>query len=138
MINKKKNKKWKLEKHISINNKKKKIKNGKLKQENIAKIFKKGTDKKIDSYSAFFDNARKRKTGLEDYLKQKKVKELYIVGLATDYCVKFSVLDALELGFKVYLIEDACKGVNLKPKDVDEAIEEMRSKGALIIQSSAL
>jgi nicotinamidase/pyrazinamidase len=62
-----------------------------LKKEKIASIFYKGSDKWVDSYSAFFDNARLRKTGLEDYLKKRGINELYIVGVATDYCVLYSV-----------------------------------------------
>ena len=66
----------------------------------ITRVFQKGTDPRIDSYSAFFDNAHRKSTGLADYLKEKGVSEVYLMGLATDYCVKFSVLDAVELGFQ--------------------------------------
>ena len=109
-----------------------------LEQGQIAKIFQKGIDKDIDSYSAFFDNGKKRKTGLDDYLKSQGVKELYFVGLATDYCVKFSVLDALELGFKTFVISEACRGVDLNPGDVKKALEDMQNKGALIVESTSL
>lgn len=98
----------------------------------ITKIFKKGTDPEIDSYSAFFDNARKRETGLADFLKSNNVSEIYVIGLATDYCVKFTILDALSLGFKTYLIERGCRGVNLSPNDVENAIQEMKKAGAII------
>lgn len=102
-------------------------------QKKIEKVFTKGSDPLIDSYSAFFDNARKKKTGLASYLKKKNISKLYFVGVATDYCVKFSVLDALDLGFNVYLIQDACQSIS---KDPIEAIAEMRQKGAHIIASS--
>ncbi len=100
----------------------------------INKVFRKGTDKTIDSYSGFFDNNRKKSTGLESYLKEKEVTEVYIVGLATDYCVKFTALDAVSLGFKTAVILSACRGVNLKPGDVQAAIAEMKRKGVKIIK----
>lgn len=104
----------------------------------ITKVFTKGTDPGIDSYSGFFDNGHRKSTGLGEYLKQQGVTELYVLGLATDYCVKFTVLDGLELGFKVNLIEDACRGVNLQPGDVAAAIAEMAEKGATILQSTEI
>ncbi len=105
----------------------------KLHRERIEAIFHKGTDPKIDSYSTFFDNARKRHTGLADYLHKHHLKELYFVGLATDYCVLYSVLDALDLGFNAWVIKEACRAINLKPGDEEKALEKMRSKGAKII-----
>ncbi len=104
----------------------------------IAKIFHKGTNPLIDSYSTFFDNAHRRSTGLGEFLKQKGIEEVYLLGVATDYCVKYSTLDACELGFKVYVIEDGCRGVNLKPGDSAKALAEMQAAGATIITSSAL
>lgn len=104
----------------------------------IKKIFHKGMDKKIDSYSTFFDNAHRRATGLNDYLQAQEVKEIYIMGLATDYCVKYSVLDALQLGFKVFVIKDACRGVDLQPGDSTQAFTEMQNAGAKLIESSEI
>ena len=101
----------------------------------IDKVFRKGTDTGIDSYSGFFDNGHRKSTGLGDYLKDKGVSDVYVLGLATDYCVKFTALDAAELGFSTYLIEDACRGVNLKPGDVDKAKDAMRTAGIKIINS---
>ena len=106
-----------------------------LETSDIQKIFQKGTDPGIDSYSAFFDNAHRRATGLGDYLKNKEVENVYIMGLATDYCVKFSVLDAQQLGFRVFVIEDGCRAVNLQPGDDARAFAEMREKGAVLLQS---
>ena len=93
---------------------------------------------KIDSYSGFFDNGHKKDTGLGNFLKEKGVNELYIMGLATDYCVKFSVLDALSLGFNVKLVKDGCRGVNLNEDDVDNAIKEMEEKGAVMVTSAEI
>ena len=104
----------------------------------LGDVFKKGTDPDYDSYSGFFDNGRKKSTGLGDYLTQRWVKQVYVMGLATDYCVKFTALDALELGFDVYLIEDGCRAVNLKPGDGDAAVEEMRAAGVHIVESGAI
>ena len=101
----------------------------------IDKTIFKGTDEEIDSYSGFFDNGKLKKTELDTILKVNNVDTLYIMGLATDYCVKFSVLDALELGYKVYLIEDGCRGVNLTPTDSATSIKEMEDRGAIIIKN---
>jgi nicotinamidase/pyrazinamidase len=102
------------------------------------KVFVKGTDTEIDSYSGFFDNGHRKATGLGDYLREKSVEEVYILGLALDVCVKFTVLDALGLGFKTYLVEDGCRGVNLNEGDSDKALSEMREKGAIIAQSDQI
>lgn len=101
----------------------------------VDRIFTKGTDPEIDSYSGFFDNGRKKATGLGDYLLQKGVTEVFVCGLATDYCVKFTALDALSLGFKTTLIEDASRGVNLAKGDVRKAVAEMRAAGIRIAKS---
>lgn len=106
-----------------------------LHENNITAIFKKGTDPKIDSYSAFYDNHHEKSTGLTNWLHEKKITTLYVMGLATDYCVKFSCLDAIDDGFQVYLIEDGCRGVNLEKHDIENAIREMQDKGILFIQS---
>jgi nicotinamidase/pyrazinamidase len=99
----------------------------------IDKIIHKGADRSIDSYSAFFDNAHLRTTGLADYLQDHSVKSIYLMGLATDYCVKYSCLDAVNLGFDVHLIIDACRGIDLKAGDIDKAIAEMRNLGVKIM-----
>ena len=104
----------------------------------LARVFRKGIDRKIDSYSTFFDNAKRRSTGLADYLREQNVQEIFICGLATDYCVRFSALDALELSFPVTVIEDACRGVNLQPDDSVNALRELRKAGAKIQSSSGL
>jgi nicotinamidase/pyrazinamidase len=101
----------------------------------IARIFQKGTDPKVDSYSGFFDNGRRAVTGLDQFLKDQDVNEIYVCGLATDYCVKFTALDAVALGFKTHLIADATRGVELHPGDVQRAIDEMRERGVNVEQS---
>lgn len=109
-----------------------------LNRDRIAKVFPKGTDVGIDSYSGLFDNGHRKSTGLGEWLKTQGVTEVFVCGLATDYCVKFTALDAVQMGFKTYFIEDASRGVNLSPEDVKYAIEEMRRAGITIAQSAEL
>lgn len=92
----------------------------------------KGENPQVDSYSAFFDNGRRQATGLCDALQQQGITALTVVGLATDYCVKFSVLDALSLGFQVTVVTAGCRGVNLKPQDSDVALQVMQQAGAIL------
>jgi nicotinamidase/pyrazinamidase len=101
----------------------------------IARVFSKGMNPRIDSYSGFFDNGHRSSTGLGAWLRQQSILELTIAGVATDYCVKFSVLDALSEGFSVKLHLPACRGVNLNAGDADHAIEAMRNAGAVILES---
>lgn len=103
-----------------------------LNVEGIHEVVRKGTDPSVDSYSGFFDNGRRCETRLRELLEQRQVSHLFAMGLATDYCVKFTVLDALDLGFQTSLIEAGCRGVNLQPGDVERAIEEMKQAGAAI------
>lgn len=98
-------------------------------------IIYKGSDKEIDSYSAFFDNGRRKATELESVLRKAQISTLIVAGVATDYCVKYSVLDALSLGFEVYVVTDACQAVNVHPGDDLKAFEEMRRAGAHLITS---
>lgn len=93
----------------------------------------KGIDERVDSYSGFFENLRKRTTGLETLLRQHGADDLTIVGLATDYCVKATALDARSLGFKVTVVLDACRAVNLSPDDSAKAIAVMRAAGAKMV-----
>jgi nicotinamidase/pyrazinamidase len=109
-----------------------------LRRDKIHKIIHKGTDPEIDSYSAFFDNAHQKETKLNQFLKEKGIDTVYIMGLATDYCALYTVLDAVHLGYETYLIEDGCFGINQKPNDVANAIEQMKSVGAIIIKSDEL
>jgi len=106
-----------------------------LQREGIAKIFPKGTDAGIDSYSGLNDNGHRKSTGLGEWLREKGVTEVFVCGLATDYCVKFTALDAVQMGFKTYFIEDASRGVNLQPNDVANAVAEMDHAGITVVQS---
>jgi len=101
----------------------------------IDHVIQKGTDKNLDSYSGFFDNGHRHATGLGDYLKKHGVTDVYIMGLATDYCVKFTALDARRLGFQTHLIADGCRGVELAPGDVASALDEMRAAGVEVVDS---
>jgi nicotinamidase/pyrazinamidase len=107
-----------------------------LQRERIAKIFPKGTDAGIDSYSGLFDNGHRKSTGLGEWLKTKGTTEVFVCGLATDYCVKFTALDAAQSGFRTWFIEDASRGVNLQPDDVKNAITEMNRAGIVTVQSA--
>jgi nicotinamidase/pyrazinamidase len=104
----------------------------------IARVFPKGTDPTIDSYSGFFDNGKRKATGLGDYLRAQGVDEVTVLGLATDYCVRATALDAVGLGFRVTLAEDGCRAVELAPGDGARAIEEMRAAGIRIARSEEL
>lgn len=97
----------------------------------------KGTNPDIDSYSGFFDNQRLQSTGLENYLSEQGIDEVYIVGLATDYCVKFTALDAASLGLRTCVVKDACRGVNMEPQDSEMAFQEMQKAGCELIASAA-
>lgn len=99
-------------------------------------VVRKGTDPGIDSYSAFYDNGHRKDTGLAVFLEQRCAEELVILGLATDYCVKATVLDAIGLGFGVTVIADGCRAVDLVPGDGERAFQEMRSAGARVIASA--
>jgi len=99
----------------------------------FTKIFHKGVDKNIDGYSAFYDNAHLRDTGLGDYLRSEGVETIYMMGLATDYCVKFSCLDALQLGFNVCVIENGCRGIEFNSGDVAASLQAMKNAGAQLL-----
>ena len=104
----------------------------------LTHVIRKGTDPQVDSYSAFYDNGHRKSTGLSDFLRQQGVHDVYILGLATDYCVKYSALDARREGFSTYVIEDGCRAVELKAGDAQAAIEEMRHSGVAIIHSGQI
>lgn len=101
----------------------------KLKIPKEAFLIYKGMDPDKDSYSAFHAEDKYRNS-LGNLLKILKVEELYIAGLATDYCVRFSARDAIKQGYKVRILADAIKGVDLKPGDSEKTLNEMREEGA--------
>lgn len=99
----------------------------------VEAIFRKGTDPEIDSYSGFYDNGHRKSTGLAEYLRGKNISQVYVLGLAGDYCVYFSVKDALEMGFETYLIQDAVRAINVQ--DFELAKTDMVNRGGQIVQS---
>jgi nicotinamidase/pyrazinamidase len=107
-------------------------------QENWNKIFQKGMNPEVDSYSGFFDNAKRGDTGLSKFLKKNKIERVFICGLALDYCVKFTALDALNEGFETFLITDATRPVNVKPTDGENSLRELAAEGIKLITSKEL
>lgn len=98
----------------------------------FAKVFEKGSDPNVDSYSALFDNDQRRATGLGDWLKANKVEEVYIVGLATDYTVKYTALDCAKAGYKTFVLKDGCRAVNMAAGDEERSIREMQTAGVTV------
>ena len=97
----------------------------------LAKVVYKGSDANIDSYSGFFDNGHFRSTGLSDYLKSKDVYKIDYVGLATDYCLKYTAIDSVSEGFKTRVLINCIKGI--EEKGCELALNEMKSKGVELI-----
>lgn len=102
----------------------------------VEAIFRKGTDPRIDSYSGFFDNGRKKSTGLGDYLKGRGVRQVYLCGLAAEYCVLYTALDAVELGFETYYLEDATRA--LSQEGFRQAKELILSRGGKLLTSDQI
>lgn len=98
----------------------------------IIRVFQKGTRREVDSYSGFHDNGHRHSTGMAGWLREQGVTHVTVCGLATDYCVKYTALDAIREGFQVTLALAACRGVDLVAGDVDRAVEEMRGGGVKI------
>ena len=99
-------------------------------------IFRKGTNTEIDSYSGFYDNGYRKSTGLADYLIGKGVTELFVVGLAADYCVYYSAKDALKEGFTTHLIEDATRPID--QQGFEKAKEDIINMGGFILGSTEI
>ena len=97
----------------------------------LAKVVYKGSDANIDSYSGFFDNGHFRSTGLSDYLKSKDVYKIDYVGLATDYCLKYTAIDSVSEGFKTRVLINCIKGI--EEKGCELALNDMKSKGVELI-----
>lgn len=98
-------------------------------------IVRKGTSLRMDSYSAFFENDKKTSTGLEFLLKGLGIRAVYLLGLATDYCVFYSAMDAVSLGFATCLLIDGCRGVDIPEGNIDAALVAMRNRGIAVIRS---
>ena len=99
----------------------------------IDEVVQKGTDPNLDSYSGFFDNGHRQATGLADLLRDRGVEAVDVMGLATDYCVRYTALDAVREGFATRLIREGCRGVELQPGDITRAIAEMVQAGVEVI-----
>ena len=106
-----------------------------LNQSRWAKVIFKGTDPVIDSYSGFYDNGHRKTTGLGAYFWELGVNQVYVLGLASDYCVKFTALDACGLGFETWVVKDACRGVDLNTGDVRRAMNELTNAGVRLVSS---
>lgn len=100
-------------------------------------IIRKGCHQNIDSYSAFMEADRKTPTGLNGYLREHQINTVFIVGIATDFCVAWTAIDAAELGFDTYVIEDACKGIDLNGS-LQQAWQDMLQKGVHRIEASSI
>lgn len=100
-------------------------------------VIRKGFRKKIDSYSTFYENDHETTTGLTGYLNSRGITDLYTVGLATDFCVKWSILDGIREGFTMHIVEDAVKGIDLDGS-LAAAWDEMKEAGVTITSSGAL
>lgn len=109
-----------------------------LDQSQIQHVVTKGQDLTVDSYSAFFDNAHRHATGLGNYLKLRAIDELYLLGVATEYCVKYSALDSIHLGLKTNVIIDGCRGIGLHENDIEMAEQEMLDKGIRLVKLADL
>lgn len=104
-----------------------------LDQSQIQHVATKGEDVTLDSYSAFFDNAHRHATGLGNYLNQWSIDEVYLLGVATEYCVKYSAMDAIKLGLKANVIIDGCRGIDLRTGDISRATTEMLDHGVRLL-----
>jgi nicotinamidase/pyrazinamidase len=102
----------------------------------VEAIFRKGMDSEIDSYSGFYDNGYKKSTGLAWYLRERKIKKVFVCGLAADYCVYYTAKDSLKENFETYFIEDATRAIN--PNGFVKAKENILVSGGQIIKSNAL
>ncbi len=101
----------------------------------IELVLRKGLHRRLDSYSAFFENDHTTDTGLRFYLSGVGTKEIFLCGLTTDYCVRSSALDARRLGFEVTVIRDACRGVDFPTGGVQKAFSDMKAAGVRLITS---
>ncbi len=102
----------------------------------IEAIFRKGTDATIDSYSGFFDNGKLKATGLSHFLKGRNVSDIYLAGLAADFCLGYTALDGLELDFNVFVIEDATRAID--ENGWIQMKQKIRGNGGKIVHSNDL
>jgi len=102
----------------------------------VEAIFRKGTDTEIDSYSGFYDNGHRKSTGLADYFNGKNINQVYVLGLAGDFCVYFTAKDAIELGFETFIIQDAVRAINAN--DFEKVQADILRRGGKIINSQSV
>ncbi|MFT5685174.1 MAG: nicotinamidase/pyrazinamidase [Myxococcota bacterium] len=107
-----------------------------LETNRFSAVVRKGTDPTVDSYSGFADNGNRIRTGLAGLLTERGVTEVFVCGVATDFCVRFTAEDAARSGFSVFLIEDACRGVALTPESVPNALDALRAAGVSLTTSA--
>lgn len=105
-----------------------------LRSAKIQQVFLKGTGNKDDGYSAY----EATNLNLQEYLKSKGVTEIYVTGLATDYCVRASALDAAKSGLPTYVVTDAVAAVNIQPHDGEQALDEMKRAGVKLVTSDQI
>ena len=108
-----------------------------LDQDSLELIIRKGFRKEIDSYSAFFENDKSTTTGLTGYLQGRGIKRIFLCGLATDFCVYYSAIDAVKQGFETFVIADACRAIDMDDS-LAKAMMHMRESGVEIISSDEL
>jgi len=102
----------------------------------VEAIFRKGMDINIDSYSGFFDNGKKKATGMDAYLKGRGITNIYVAGLAADYCVNFTALDGLQVGFDATIITDATRAID--PENFKKVLKDFKEKGGKEITSEEI
>jgi len=111
-------------------------------QRKIEAVIRKGADRLLDSYSAFYENDRTTPTGLDGWLRQRGHSRLFLCGLATDFCVAWSAEDAVRHGYEVIVIEDACRGIGLPAGNglstIDAACTRLKQMGVRFVTSDAI
>ena len=107
-----------------------------LTAERFAAVVRKGTDPTVDSYSGFADNGQRIRTGLAGLLQERGVTDVQVCGVATDYCVRFTAEDAARAGFRVTLLADAARGVEVQPGDVEAALAALEAAGVVVLRDS--
>jgi nicotinamidase/pyrazinamidase len=109
-----------------------------LEMERVKLILHKGLNPAIDSYSVFLENDKITPTGMDGFLRSLAITRIFLCGLATDYCVLYSALDAISFGFETFVVIDACCGVDVPERNIEKAIRLMKSSGVKIMSSLEL
>src|SRR5579885_1369192 len=107
-----------------------------LDRSRVAEVIRQGTDRTVDSYSGFWDNGKRKSTGLADYLRGQGVTEVYVVGVTRPFCVSWTAIDSAEAGFKTFLIEDAASLLELSPGAGVADIQALKEKGVTVIKAA--